>query len=110
MLLRTWCVLLAALLLVSSASAQNVRGCVTPKAKTLPNGYLDRKFINIYFKKSEKDGVYVKIAAPLSLYVVTEEGSWLKVIGSPSSPFKPGEELGWVKRSDVDPQALRSCN
>jgi hypothetical protein len=54
--------------------------------------------------------VYVKIAAPLSLYVVAEEGPWLKVTGSPSSPFKSGEELGWVKRSDVDPQALRNCN
>jgi hypothetical protein len=93
-IVRTLLTLLACLLMASTAAAQHVQGCVTPKAKTLPNGSLDRQFINIYFHKSEKGGVYVKIAAPLSLYVAAEEGAWLKVTGSPSSPFKPGEELG----------------
>jgi hypothetical protein len=110
MLVRTWLGLLLTLLLIGPASAQKVSGCVTPKAKKLPDGHLDRRFIDIYFKASEQSGVYLKIAAPLSLYVVEEQGPWLKVAGSPSSPFKPGEELGWVKESDVIPQGLRNCN
>jgi hypothetical protein len=110
MLMRVRLVLLMSLLMVSSTAAQPVQGCVTPKAKTLPNGHLDRQFINIFFRASDKGGVYLKIAAPLSLYVVEERGGWLRVTGSPSSPFKTGEALGWVKRPDVDDQALRNCN
>lgn len=99
-----------ATLFVSSPRAADVRGCVTPKAKTLPNGNLDRQFVNIYFEPSSDSGVYLKIAAPLSVYVVEEKGPWLKVIGSPSSPFKEDEELGWVRKTDVDQIALRNCN
>jgi hypothetical protein len=105
-----WLVLLAVLLLASPAYAQKVQGCVTPKAKRLASGNLDRKFIDIYFKDSEQNGVYLKIASPLSLYVVAEHGPWLQLAGSPSSPFKPGEVLGWVRRADVEDQDLRNCN
>src|SRR5215470_5351510 len=110
MLWRTWPVLLAVLLLASPASAQRVQGCVTAKANRLGSGHLDRRFIDIYFKDAAQSGVYLKIAAPLSLYVVAERGPWLQLAGSPSSPFKPGEVLGWVRRADVDDQALRNCH
>ena len=95
--------------LVQPAAALNIAGCVTPKAKILADGNLERRFINIYLEPG-RSPIYVRIAAPLSLYVVEKKGAWLKVAGSPSSPFKENEELGWVKRSDVKEQALRNCN
>ena len=84
--------------------------CVTPKAGVLANGNLDRQFINIYFKPAETSGVYLKFAAPVTLAVVKSSGTWLEVAGTPDSPFKNGEVLGWVKKSDVTPQDLRNCN
>ena len=95
--------------LIQPAAAFDIAGCVTPKAKILANGNLARRFISIYLEPGRRP-IYVRIAAPLSLYVVEEKGAWLKVAGSPSSPFKDGQELGWVKRSDVNDQALRNCN
>jgi len=100
---------LTLMLLVSSASAMEVQGCVTPKSSRLPNGNLELRFIEVFNKPGGRP-IYVRVAAPLSLYVIGEQRGWLRLGGSPSSPFKDGLAVGWVRRSDVQDQALRNCN
>ena len=101
--------LMAMLMLIRSAAALEIAGCVTPKTRVLPSGNLELHFISVYTKPQGRP-IYVKIAAPMSLYILEEKGSWLELGGSPSSPFKEGEVIGWVKRSEVRDLALRNCN
>ena len=91
------------------AAALDIAACVIPKTRVLPSGNLERRFISVYIKPGGRP-IYLKIAAPMSLYVVEENGAWLRLAGSPSSPFKEGEEIGWVKRSEVREQPMRNCN
>jgi len=103
-------IIMVSLFVSSVCLAQDIIGCICPKAKIKSDGNLDRIFINIYFKPSENSGVYIKIAAPLTLTVVERQGNWLKVVGTTGSPFKEDEELGWVKKSDVQDQHMRNCH
>jgi hypothetical protein len=96
--------------LICEAGAADIPGCVTPKSKVLrEGGRLEQRFISVYDKPAGRP-IYVRIAAPLSVYVMGEDCDWLRIAGSPSSPFKNSEELGWVRRSEVEQQGLRNCN
>ena len=101
---------LCALAFALSSSVALAGECVIPKAKTLPNRNLDRKFINIHFKPDLASGTFVKVAAPLGFEVVGEEGAWWQVAGVPNSPFKNGVVLGWVRKSEVNSQPWRNCS
>ena len=101
---------LFALALALFSSIAFAGDCVIPKAKTLPTGNLDRKFINIHFKPDPASGIFVKVAAPVGFEVVGEEGGWWQVAGVPNSPFKNGEVLGWIRKSEVNSQPWRNCS
>ena len=52
------------------------------------------------------------IASPLPLWIVSESGAFYHVATGGSMdqwPFRSQTTLGWVRISDVDPQAIRNC-
>ena len=95
--MKTFIGFTAMLMLGHSAAALEFVGCVSPKTRVMSNGNLELRFISVYGKPQGRP-IDVKIAAPMSLYVLQERGAWLELGGSPSSPFKEGQTIGWVKR------------
>ena len=89
-----------------------VTGCVTPRAINDPIAKrLVGKFIDVYDRPDPNaHPIWIKIGPPMPLAVVGRSGPFLQVAGTPSSPFREGEPIGWVKQSDVQPQDLRNCN
>lgn len=89
-------------------------GCVTPKATVARATHqLRRAWINVYTTSSASATVMsYMIASPLPLWIAGESGSFYKVASGSSMggwPFKPQTVLGWVRKSDVQAQAIRNC-
>jgi hypothetical protein len=52
------------------------------------------------------------VASPFPLWIVGESGAFYHVATGSSMngwPFKPQTTLGWVRKSDVQPQGIRNC-
>ena len=108
--------LAAALLLPIAAAADQFQslGCSTPKATIDPKTHdLNRTWVSVYTKPSSSASVYsFKIASPLPLWVVANSGAFTRVAtgdGMDGWPFKPHTILGWVRKSDLEDQAIRNC-
>jgi hypothetical protein len=113
----TACALLAALARTSdgaAAQAPNYLGCITPKATIeRATSRLRRTWISVYTKPSTTSTTMsYTIASPLPLWITAESGAFYQVASGNSMddwPFKPQATLGWVRKSDTQPQEIRNC-
>jgi hypothetical protein len=113
----TACALFAALARMpdgAAAQAPNYLGCVTPKATIdRATSRLQRTWISVYTKPSTTATTKsYTIASPLPLWITAESGAFYQVASGNSMddwPFRPQATLGWVRKSDTQPQEIRNC-
>jgi hypothetical protein len=89
-------------------------GCVTLRATVDARTHdLNRVWIDVFSKPSAAASLEsFKVASPLPLWVLARSGAFLQVVTGDSLddwPFKPHADLGWVRASDVQDQAVRNC-
>lgn len=99
----------------SNAVAQQrltVTGCLTPKATIdRTTGRLVGRHIDVFARPDPQAApIWIKIGPPMPLAEVGRSGAFVRIAGTPESPFREGVAIGWVRAADVDPQDLRNCN
>src|SRR4051794_12298701 len=86
--------------------------CATPKTSVDPSTHnLIQRFIDVYGKPdSGARPIWLKLSAPMALLVLSSSGNFSQIAGTPDSPLKEGQPIGWVKTVDLQAQDLRNCN
>lgn len=89
-----------------------VTGCVTPKATVdRATGRLVGRHIDVFERPDPQAApIWIKIGPPMPLAVVGRSGAFVRIAGTPESPFREGAAIGWVRAADVEPQDQRNCN
>ena len=98
----------------AAAQTSHYLGCVTPKATIdRTTSRLRRTWIFVFTKPSTSAATMsYTVASPFPLWIVGESGAFYHVATGSSMngwPFKPQTILGWVRKSDVQPQGIRNC-
>lgn len=94
------------LLMGTTAFAQNI-GCVSPKTKTLSSGASAFPHpITVYKAPAPTDANSIGTLKAPYTYWVTQEAHKMMLLADKDS----NQPIGWVKKSEMQYQALRNCN